>query len=93
MVLNPGHFECLPYLTHPIQVLEPLLMSWWYKLDELNKWDFQNVQCYRTSEQGLRMTVVKKPNMLISAYNATTLTLLKAPYSNLRTLYSQKDSR
>ncbi len=41
---NAAHFACLLCLTHPVQVLELLLMSWWTESGVIDKGDMQNVQ-------------------------------------------------
>ncbi len=43
---NTAHFACLLCLTHPFQVLELLLMSWWVESGVIDKGDMQNVQCW-----------------------------------------------
>ncbi len=42
---NTAHFASLLCLTHPIQVLESLLMSWWSESGVFDWGDMENMQC------------------------------------------------
>ncbi len=52
----PAHFVCLPFQTHPVQVLQSLLMSWWVESGVSDKGDIQNVQGRGACRTGLKTT-------------------------------------
>jgi len=50
---NTAHFDCLPYLSHPSQVLESLLMSWCFIRDHT-----KCAELWRLPGTGLRITAL-----------------------------------
>ncbi len=50
------YFVSLSYMTHPVQVLPILLMSWWIESGVLNEGDIQNMLWLGVPRTGLRTT-------------------------------------
>ncbi len=53
-----AHFVCLPCQTHPIQVLQSLLTSWWVESGVSDKGDIRNVQGRGACRTGLNRRTI-----------------------------------